>query len=182
MTEIRQIHRDILYRGRVIDLIVDEVEYPSGSRGVREIAHHPGGAVAIPLFDDGRMIFVKQLRYPFGTHLLELPAGKLSPGEDPEACAARELEEETGWVAVRWEKLASIYTAPAFCDEVLHLFLATGLSESPHGPDRGEGESTMTVHPMLLSEAVRMVEDGSIQDAKTICGILLVNRRFSGRR
>jgi len=182
MTEVRRLKRDILYRGKVIDLIVDDVEYPSGNRGVREIAHHPGGAVAVPVFDDGRIMLVKQLRYPFGEQVLELPAGKLSPGEDPRACAVRELEEETGWVAARWEKLSSIYTSPGFCDEVLHLFLATELSESARGPERGEGESDMTVHTLLLSEALRMVENGEIQDAKTMCGILFVSRRFPGRK
>ena len=85
-----------MYRGKVFDLIVDRVEYPSGNTGVREIAHHPGGAVVVPLLDDGRVLLVKQLRYPFGRHIVEVRAGKLSPGEEPRVAAARELEEETG--------------------------------------------------------------------------------------
>jgi len=179
--ELKQLKREILYRGRVIDLIVDEVEYPSGIKGVREIVHHPGGAVAVPILDDGRVLLVKQLRYPFGNHVLELPAGKLSPGEDPQVCASRELEEETGWLADHWEKLTSIYTSPGFCDEVLHIFLATGLRESPHGHKRGEGEFSMTVHSFLLGEAMSLIEQGEIQDSKTICGLLLVSRRMLWR-
>jgi ADP-ribose pyrophosphatase len=179
--ELKRLKHDVLYRGRVIDLIVDEVEYPSGNKGVREIAHHPGGAVTVPLLDDGQVLLVSQFRYPFGRSLLELPAGKLSPGEDPEACARRELEEETGWTAKHWEKLCSIYTSPGFCDEELHLFLATSLHRSPRGPNRGEGELGMTVEAVLLSEAVRMVEAGQIKDSKTICGLLLVARRLTGK-
>jgi ADP-ribose pyrophosphatase len=180
--DIKRIKRDVVFRGGVIDLLVDEVEYPSGNRSLREIVHHPGGGVAVPLFDDGRVMLVRQLRSPFGTHVLELPAGKLGPGEDPRDCAARELEEETGWVAARWEKLCSIYTSPGFCDEVLHLFLATGLKESPHGHARGEGEAGMTLHTMLLSEALQLIEYGEIHDAKSICGLQLVSQRMRGTR
>lgn len=176
--ELKLLKREVLYRGRVIDLIVDEVEYPSGNRGVREIAHHLGGAVAVPVLDDGRVVFVSQLRYPLGKHVLELPAGKLSPGEDPQVCASRELEEETGWKADQWEKMTSIYTTPGFCDEVLHIYLATGLRESPGGHHRGEGEFSMTVQYILLHEALSMIERGEIQDSKTICGLLLVGRRM----
>ena len=88
--ELKQVSRRIVHTGRVFDLIVDTVEYPSGKRGVREIAQHPGGAVAVPLLDDGSVVFVNQLRYPLGRRITELPAGKLSPGEDPKAAAARE--------------------------------------------------------------------------------------------
>lgn len=175
--ELKRIKREVVYRGRVIDLIVDEVEYPGGARSMREIAHHPGGAVVVPVMDDGRIVFVRQLRYPFGRRLLELPAGKLDSGEDPLLCATRELEEETGWMADRWEKLTSIYTTPGFCDEELHLFLATGLSESPTGHKRTEGEFSLTVESHLISDALRMVTEGGIRDAKTICGLLLLASR-----
>ncbi len=105
----------------------------------------------------------------------------MSPGEDPEVAAARELEEETGWVAGNLEKLTSIYTTPGFCDEELHIYLATGLSVSTDGHKREEGELGMTVHMLLLSEALRMVEAGAIQDSKTIVGLLLVGRRLLQR-
>jgi ADP-ribose pyrophosphatase len=181
MMALRQLHRDVRYRGRIIDLIVDEVEYPDGSRGIREIAHHPGGAVAVPLLGDGRVILVRQLRYPIGGDVLELPAGKLSPGEDPAHCAARELEEETGWIAGRLTPLTSILTTPGFCDEVLHLFVAEDLRESPRGHQREPGEYSMTVEILPLADALGMVENGTISDAKTIVGLLLADRRRRGR-
>ena len=180
--ELKQLKRDVLYRGRVFDLIVDQVEYPSGNRSVREIAHHPGGAVAVPLLDDERVIFVEQLRYPFGKHLIELPAGKLGPGEDPKVAAARELEEETGWVAGRLEKLTSIYTTPGFCDEELHIYLATRLKPSPDGHKREEGEFTMKIHCIPLAEALTMVETGELRDSKTIIGLMLADRSLHHER
>lgn len=175
--ELKRLARETLYHGRVFDLVVDQVEYPSGNRSVREIAHHPGGAVAVPVFEDGTLLLVRQLRYPLGKHIYELPAGKLAPGEDPVLAAGRELEEETGWIAGELEPLGSIYTTPGFCDEVLHIVLATGLRESPGGHKREEGEFSMTVHRVLLSAAVAMIEAGEIQDAKTIIGLLMVERR-----
>lgn len=173
MMELKRLKRDVLYRGKVFDLIVDEVEYPSGKRGVREIAHHPGGAVVVPLMDDGNVMMVQQLRYPFGKRILELPAGKLSPGEDPAEAARRELEEETGWRAAHLTKLTSIYTTPGFCDEELHIFLGTGLQPSPDGHRREEGEFSMTVHTMSLSEAITLAVNGELKDSKTIIGVLL---------
>jgi ADP-ribose pyrophosphatase len=126
--ELKLLSRELLYTGRVIDLLVDRVEYPSGRSGVREIARHPGGAVTVPLLDDGRVILVSQLRYPLGKRVTELPAGKLAPGEDPLAAAKRELAEETGYSAGSLEHLVTIYTSPGFCDEVLHVYLARGLT------------------------------------------------------
>jgi ADP-ribose pyrophosphatase len=180
--EVQQIRRDVLYRGKVFDLIVDQVAYPSGATGVREIARHPGGAVVVPMIDDGRLILVEQLRYPLGRRLLELPAGKLGPGEDPETAAARELTEETGWIAGQLEKLTTIFTTPGFCDEELHLYLGTGLRESPAGHHREEGEQSMTLHLLTLDDVLAMVEDGRIRDAKTVAGLLLAERRLRGAR
>ena len=176
--ELRRLQRDVLYHGRVFDLIVDQVEYPSGNKSVREIAHHPGGAVVVPVLDDGRVVLVRQLRYPLGKRILELPAGKLSPGEDPMAAAGRELEEETGWVAGKLEKLTSIYTTPGFCDEELHIYLATDLKETSTGHKREEGEFSMTVEMVSLQEAVGMIEQGELQDSKTIIGLLMVWNRL----
>lgn len=177
--EVRQVSRDVVYRGRVFDLIVDRVLYPSGASGLREIAHHPGGAVVVPLLPDGGVIMVEQLRYPLERRLLELPAGKLSPGEDPAVCAGRELTEETGWIAGRLEKLTSIYTTPGFCDEQLHLFLGTDLRESSGGHRREEGELTMTVRVIPLRETIGMIERGEITDGKSVAGLLLAERRLS---
>jgi ADP-ribose pyrophosphatase len=179
--DAKRLKREVLYRGRIFDLIVDEIQYPSGNLGIREIAHHPGGAVTVPLLDDGRVLLVKQLRYPLGEYIVELPAGKLGPGEDPAVCAARELTEETGWIAGRLTWLTSMYTTPGFCDEILHLYLATNLRESPEGHRREEGEFSMTVHPVPLSEAVAMIGRGEIRDGKTIVGLLMAEKNV-GRK
>jgi ADP-ribose pyrophosphatase len=178
MNELRLLKHDVRYRGRVFDLIVDEVQYPSGNISIREVAQHPGGAVAVPILDDGSVILVDQLRYPLGKHLLELPAGKLSPGEDPERAAARELAEETGWVAGKLEKLTSIYTTPGFCDEELHIYLATALHRSPEGHRREEGEFTMTVQVIPFSDALKMILRGELRDSKTVVGLLLAERKL----
>jgi ADP-ribose pyrophosphatase len=175
--DVKHLKHEVLYRGKIFDLIVDEIEYPSGNLGKREIAHHPGGSVTVPLLDDGRVVLVKQLRYPLGEHILELPAGKLGPGEDPAVCAARELTEETGWVAGNLTRLTSMYTTPGFCDEVLHIFLATNLHESPEGHRREEGEFSMTVHLIPLTEAVAMIDRGEIRDGKSIVGLLMAERK-----
>jgi len=174
--ELKQVKRQVLYTGRTFDLIVDDVEYPSGGRSIREIAHHPGGSVIVPLFDDRSVMLIRQLRYPLGAYIFELPAGKLNPGEDPDTAARRELEEETGWKGRKMEKLVSMYTTPGFCDEVLHIYLATDLQESEHGHRREEGEFTMTVHRMILEHAIGMIASGEIRDGKTIVGLLLVER------
>ncbi len=180
--ELKQVSSRVLYRGKVFDLVVDRVEYPSGKEGVREVARHPGGAVVVPLLDDGRVILVSQLRYPIGRRLLELPAGKLGEGEDPSGAAARELIEETGWRAGSLKKLVSFYTSPGFCNEELHVFLGTGLEEAPGGHRREEGEFTMTVHFMPLAEAAGMAERGEIEDGKTIIGLLLADRLYRHRQ
>lgn len=178
LTELRQLSREVLYRGKVFDLIVDQVEYPSGRRGVREIARHPGGAVVVPVLDDGRLLFVRQLRYPLGDHIVEFPAGKLSPGEDPRDCARRELEEETGFRAETVDHLTSIYTTPGFCDEILHIYLGTNISQTGRGPTREEGEFSMTLVTLTLDEAMARIENGTLRDAKTIVGVLLAARRL----
>ena len=145
--ELKQVKREILYTGRSFDLIVDEVEYPSGRRSVREIARHPGGAVIVPLFGDGNVMLIRQLRYPLGRHIFELPAGKLNVGEEPVVAAARELEEETGWTAARLEKLVSIYRMP--------LQEAIGMISG------GEIQDGKTIVGLLLTE--RLLRDGGIR-------------------
>lgn len=167
--------------GKVFNLIVDEIEYTSGNRAVREVADHPGGAVAVPLLDDGSVILVRQFRYPMKQFLLELPAGKLSPGEDPMVCAARELEEETGYTAGKLTKLTAIYTTPGFCNELLHIYLVQNLKQSPRGQQLEEGEQSLTVKRVPLQKAVSMIEGGEIIDSKTICGILLAERFLQER-
>jgi ADP-ribose pyrophosphatase len=164
------------YTGKVFNLVIDEIEYPSGNRALREVAEHPGGSVVVPLLSDGNILLVRQFRYPMKKHLYELPAGKLDAGEDPSLCAARELEEETGYVAGSLKKVTAIYTSPGFCSELLHIYLATDLKKSSRGQQLEEGELDLTVQRMSLPRAVEMIEKGEIVDSKTICGILLAER------
>ena len=160
---------EILYKGKVFDHQVDKIEYESGNKGIREIAIHPGGAVVVPIKDDGKIILVKQFRYPFQKTLIELPAGKLDKGEDPLICATRELEEETGYKAKEIKKLGEIYTAPGYCTEILHIYSAKGLTTGNH--NREEGEHGMEILELTLNELENMISKGKITDAKTIVGI-----------
>ena len=176
--ELTRLSHEVLYRGKVFDLEVDRIRYPSGNEGIREVARHPGGAVTVPLFPDGTVLLVRQYRYPLQGYTLELPAGKLDEGEDPAHAARRELEEETGWLAGRLEKLTALLTTPGFCTEVLHIFLATDLHESPRGHRREEGEIGMSLQVVPLADALAMVERMELTDAKTIAGLFLADRRL----
>ncbi|MEX0602526.1 MAG: NUDIX hydrolase [Bacteroidota bacterium] len=178
MDNLRTLASKRMYTGHVVSLVIDEIQYPSGATGIREVIEHPGGAVAVPLLDDNTLLLVRQFRYPTKETVLELPAGKLDPGEDPETCARRELEEETGYVAGRVEKLTAIYTTPGFCNERLHLFLARDLRKNDRGPLHTEGEVGMTLEPLDFGRAMEMIRNGDIVDAKTICGIMLTYFRL----
>ncbi|MDI6765387.1 MAG: NUDIX hydrolase [Bacteroidota bacterium] len=174
--KLKLLNRKVVYRGRVFNTIVDDVEYVSGNRSIREVAEHSGGAVVLAVFPNEDIILINQHRYPLDKFIWELPAGKLDKNEDPLQCAKRELDEETGYQAKRWSKLTSIYTTPGFCSEILHTFIASDLSQSPGGRKLEEGEETMTMKIVPLAEAVKMIERQDILDSKTICGILLGER------
>lgn len=160
---------EILFRGKVFDLQVDQIQYNSGNMGVREVALHPGGAVVVPVMPDGKIVMIRQYRYPLKKMLLELPAGKLEPNEDPFVCAVRELEEETGYKSDNVTKLGVIYTTPGFCTEALHIYMATDLVPGEH--NREEGEYGMEVHEYSMEEIDELILSGELRDAKTICGI-----------
>lgn len=181
MANLRLVKSEKRHVGKVFNLIVDEVEYDSGNRAIREVAEHPGGAVTVPMLDANTLLLIRQFRYPTREFLFELPAGKLDPGEDPEICARRELEEETGYTAGSLQKLTAIYTSPGFCTEKLHIYLATELRKVSGGQRLEEGEASLTVETVPFQQAVRMIMDGAIVDGKTICGILIAER-ILGRR
>jgi ADP-ribose pyrophosphatase len=170
---------DRIFNGKVFDIQVDKIEYDSGNDGVREVVIHPGGAVALPVTDDGKIILVKQFRYPFQKSILELPAGKLDVGEDPEKCAVRELEEETGYKPGTVKKLGAIYTSPGFCSEILHIYLTKDLKEGAH--NREEGELDMEIHELSLEEVEGKIASGEIADAKTISGLYYYRLYLEGK-
>ncbi len=163
-----------VYTGRVVRLDVDTVRFPDGSTGELEVIRHPGAAAVVPCASDpaGKdptILLLKQYRYATGGVLWEVPAGTLGPGEDPAACARRELAEEAGVTASELRPLTSIWTTPGFTDEVIHLYLATGLS--PGTPAR-ERDEFIEVEPQPLSRVLSRIRDGEIRDAKTIVAIL----------
>lgn len=163
-----------VYTGRIVSLNVDVVRYPDGSVGELEMIRHPGASAVVPFLsdpsgDDPQILLIKQYRYAAGGYLHEVPAGRLDPGEDPKACAARELKEETGCAAERIDYLTSIYTTPGFTDEKIHVFMATGLAT---GETKHEADEFLELQPMLLSKALEMIKAGEIQDGKTIVALL----------
>jgi len=168
---------ETLFKGKVFDLQVDEIEYKSGNKGVRETAVHNGGAVVVALTKDYKIVFVNQFRYPHQKYLLELPAGKLNENEDPQTCAVRELEEETGYIANKISKLGVIATTPGFCTEMLHIYLAEELTAGDHNHE--EGESGMEILEFTLNEIDEKIKNGEIYDAKTISGIMLAKYRIT---
>jgi len=166
------IKSNIVFEGKVFDVRVDDIQY-NGSKNLatRQVAVHPGGAVIVPVLNNGKIILVKQYRYPHNEIILELPAGKLDKGEDPLNCAVRELKEETGYTSNNIIKLGKIYTTPGFCNEVLHIFLAKDLSAGKH--NREEGEEGMELIELSVEEIEEKIKSGEIVDAKTICGITM---------
>jgi ADP-ribose pyrophosphatase len=166
-----------VYRGRLIGVARDTVR-EAGKTYVREVVRHPGGAAVVAYFADGTVALVSQYRHPTVRYLLELPAGKLDPGERPEETAARELEEELGVVAGRLEQLTEFYTTPGFCAEKLWVFLATDLSETAR---RCEDDEIIEVVRLPYARALEMIASREIEDAKTIIGLLLAARRLGLR-
>ncbi len=162
-----------VFRGRIFDVTVDTIRegdktYP------REVVHHPGSAVIVPIFPDGTIALVRQYRHPAVRYLLELPAGTLERGEKPEEGAARELEEELGVVAGRLEKLSEFFVSPGFCEEKMWVFLATELTETHQ---RLEDDEILEVVRIPFAQALRMITSGEIEDAKTIIGVMLAAPR-----
>lgn len=160
-----------VYAGRLLRVQRDVVRLPDGREGVREYIRHPGAAVVVPLFDDERVLLERQFRYPHGRVMIELPAGKLEPGEPTLAAAQRELREETGYVARDWRRLGVIHPAVAYTDEAIEVFLARGLEQRDAKPD---GDEFLQCFQLALSAALDWVEDGRISDAKTVVGLLWV--------
>lgn len=165
----KQLEQNLIYKGKFLDFYCDKIELPNAATSTREYVTHPGAVCILPLTDSGDVVFVEQYRYAIGRILLELPAGKLDAGETPMACAARELEEETGYRAGKLEPLGSVLLAPGYSNEEIWLFRATALTPGPQKND--EDEFTEVVH-IPFKEAVAKVLSGEIKDAKTAVALL----------
>lgn len=170
--------RRSVYRGKVVDLGVETAELPNGEVWELEVVRHQGAAAVLPITEEGEVILVRQWRHATGGWLLEVPAGKLDPGEAPEACARRETEEEVGWKPGRLEPLGWIWTTPGFADEKIWLFLATELTP---GEQALEEDELLSVVRMPLEEACRAALDGEIRDGKSICALLRARDRLADR-
>ena len=162
-----------VFDGRVFNVTVDTVSEGELTYQ-REVVHHNGSAVIVPVFDDATVALVKQYRHPAVRYLLEVPAGTLAKGERPDAGAARELKEELGLVAARLEKLSEFFVSPGFCEEKMWVYLATELSE---GEQALEDDEILEVVRLPIADALEMITTGEIQDAKTIIGLILAAPR-----
>lgn len=162
-----------IYKGKVFDIRLDEIR-EDGVEYQREIVVHHGSAVIVPVFDDGTVALVRQYRHAAGKYLLEIPAGSLNEGENPQAGAIRELEEEIGVRAARIEKLTEFYVSPGFLTEKMFVFLATGLTQVGQ---KLEPDELLTIHRYTFPHALELIKNGDIEDAKTIVGIMLCQNR-----
>jgi ADP-ribose pyrophosphatase len=153
-----------VYEGRVVNLRVDEVEYSNGHRSEVEVVEHRGGVAIVALPAPRSIVLVRQFRPAIGREMWEVPAGKIEAGEGPAACASRELVEETGYTAQRLRKLWTFYTAPGFCTELLHLFVAEGLTAGAASPEESE---QIEVRAFDIDDAWRLVAQNELPDAKT---------------
>ncbi len=162
-----------IHKGVIFDIERLTIELPNGKTAYRDVIRHSGASVVVPITEDGHVILVKQYRKPIEEVSLELPAGKLDEGEDPVRCAARELKEETGYNADRFIKILTLYPAPAYSDEVLHVFVATNLSKGEASPDEDE---VIQAFKYKLDDVIKMIHDGTIKDSKTVSGILFADR------
>jgi ADP-ribose pyrophosphatase len=159
--------RSNIYEGRILDLIVDEIEI-NGMRTLREVVRHPGGVVVLARRGDGRIPFVRQHRYPMDRDLLELPAGKLDPGEEPRSSAARELEEETGLRPLSLTHVFSFYTSPGYCDELLHFYYTDRVETVAPNP---EPDEELALEYYTPEDALELIARGEIVDGKTITAL-----------
>lgn len=170
---------DVAWTGRIFNVNRLQVELPDGRRALRDVVRHPGAVAIVALTEEGRICLVRQYRTALGRVTVEIPAGKLAAGEDPLECANRELLEETGMVAERMAFLTTIASSDGFCDELIHIYMATGLAFAKSSPDDDE---FINVDLVEVGELVDAVLDGRIEDAKTVVGALLcdaIGRRLA---
>lgn len=165
----KRLKKNLVYEGKSVNFRVDDIQLPNSKRAVREFMDHPGAVAVLPVDQDGRLVFVSQYRYPVGKETLEVPAGKLNGKNDDLLLRVRaELREETGYTAAKIEHLLDFWPTPAFSNEILRIYLATGLKPGKKQPDEDEFLATRKLRP---EEALRMVRKGRIKDSKTIIAL-----------
>ena len=162
----------LLYQGRKFSFESSRYRLPNQTEGEWECIRHPGGALAVPVTAEGTLILVKQYRFAVQGRLLEFPAGTVEPGETPEATIQREIEEETGYHADRWQKLGEFFVAPGYSDESIHAYLAQDLTQLENPPSQDADEDIETVM-MTIAQVEKAIQTGYISDAKTICSFVL---------
>ena len=174
-TEEKTLGSKEIFKGRILDLYVDEVLLPTGKKSTRELIRHCKASAVLAVDDDGKVILEKQFRYPYKKELIEIPAGKCEKDEDPKDTAIRELEEETGYRAGEIKELGYIYPSCAYTDEIIYIYLATELKKTHQHLDEGE---TLSFYKVSVDEFLKMIKDKEIEDAKTIAAgcYYLLNR------
>lgn len=167
--------REEIFRGRIFTVQLDHITFSNGTDVTMEVVRHGGAAAVVPVKDDGRVVLIRQFRYPIDTTIWEVPAGKFDGGEASEVCAAREMEEEVGYRPGRLEKIGSIITTPGFSDERIDIFVATDLTPTEMNLDPDE---LIDVIEVPVDEALLMVDRGDIEDAKSIAALFMAARKF----
>ncbi len=175
----KPVKQDYIYKGKIVNLRVDDALLPNGTTAKREVVEHPGGVCVAALTDNNELMFVEQFRYPYFEVVLELPAGKLEYGEDPFEAGKRELREETGATASEYEDLGKLYPTPGYCGEIIHMYLAKNLS---FGEQDLDSDEFLEVKKIPLEKAFRMVMNNEIRDSKTQVGIVKAYYKVYGEK
>jgi ADP-ribose pyrophosphatase len=173
----KTVHRQELFRGHFLHAVREQVELPDGTHADREFILHPGAVMVIPLLDDGQVVLERQYRHPVGQVLIEFPAGKLDPGEDPQACARRELQEETGYSAREWARAGVLHPVISYSTEFIEIWFARGLTAGERRLDQGEFLDVFSATPRQLQDWCR---EGRVTDAKTLTGALWLQNVLAG--
>lgn len=175
MMELKEtlIHSKKIFQGKIVTLQQDLVLLQNGREASRDVVIHPGAVAVVAMTNEGKFVLVRQYRHPISKALLEIPAGKLEKGENPDECARRELEEETGYLAAKLQQLTSVYTAPGFSNEIIYIYLATELTKTAPCPDEDE---FLNIEYYTQDKIQQMITDRRICDAKSIVGLLMASR------